>query len=96
MRSSTNASKEFTPEQERIVRAHWKWASRYATFWIIISVLIFGGMFAVFDFVGADEGIRTQSFILLAVVTLLNAVWRAAGVLAARIELMMKSGDKLT
>ena len=55
-------------------------------------------MFAVFDFVGADESTRTQSFILLAVVTLVNAVWRAVGALAARMELMMKSWDnqKLT
>jgi hypothetical protein len=98
MRSSADASKDLSPEQERIVRVHWKWANRHATFWIIISVLIFGGMFAVFDFVGADESTRTQSFILLAVVTLVNAVWRAVGALAARVELIMRSEDsqKLT
>ena len=31
------------------MRAHWEWAGRYAMFWIIVTVLIFGGVFLMFD-----------------------------------------------
>ncbi len=75
------------------MRAHWEWAGRYALFWIIVTVVIFGGIFLLMDQLGADENVRTQSLILLATVTLLNAIWRAVGALAARIELMLAGQD---
>ena len=58
-------------------------------FWIIVTVLIFGGVSLMLDYLGADESVRTPSLVLLATITLVNAIWRAAGVLTARIELMM-------
>ncbi len=87
------SSKKFTPEQQRILRAHWQWAGGYALFWIIATVIIFGGIFLVFDYLGVDDNVRTQSFILLATVTLVNAIWRAVGALAARIEVMLTERD---
>jgi hypothetical protein len=41
----------------------------------------------VLDYLGADENVQTQSFVVLAVI----AIWRAIGALAARIELMSKT-----
>ena len=41
----------------------------------------------------ADDNSKTLSLFLLVTITLLNAVWRAAGVLAARIELMLSRQD---
>ena len=93
MMFSRRSSKNFTPEQQRIVRAHWEWAGGYALFWIIATVIIFGGIFLVLDYLGVDDNVRTQSFILLATVTLVNAIWRAVGALAARIELMLTEQD---
>ncbi len=75
------------------MRAHWEWAGGYALFWIIATVIIFGGIFLVLDYLGVDDNVRTQSFILLATVTLVNAIWRAVGALAARIELMLTEQD---
>jgi hypothetical protein len=89
MKDTQRTSPDLTPEQERIVRSHWEWGGRYALFWIIVTLFIFGAIFAVLDFGNATESLRTQSFVLLATITLLNAIWRAVGALAARIELML-------
>ena len=60
-------------------------------FCIVITLLNFGGVYAVLDYLGADENVRTQSLIVLAAITVVNAIWRAIGALAARIELMSKT-----
>jgi hypothetical protein len=85
---SRPSSRNLSPEEERIIRAHWEWAGRYAIIWIIVTILVFGGIFLMFDFLGADDSVRTPSFVLLATITIINTIWRAAGALAARIELM--------
>src|SRR5262245_29761134 len=72
-----------------IMRSNWEWAGRYALFWIIVTLFIFGATFAVLDYGNASESVRIQSFVLLATITLLNAIWRAVGALAARTELML-------
>jgi hypothetical protein len=88
---SRTSSEKLTPEQLRIVRAHWEWAGGYALFWIVVTFLIFGAVYGVLDYLGADEDVRTQALIILATITLVNAIWRATGALAARIELMSKT-----
>jgi hypothetical protein len=76
-------------EEERILRAHWEWSGHHAMLWIIVTIIIFGGIFAMLEIVGAGESVEILSLILLVAVTTVNAVWRAAGVLAARIEVML-------
>jgi hypothetical protein len=90
MRKDTQrTSPHLTSEEQRIMRSNWEWAGRHALFWIIITLVIFGAIFAVLDYGNATEGVRVQSFVLLATITLLNAIWRAVGLLAARTELML-------
>jgi fatty acid desaturase len=72
-----------------IMRANWEWSGRYALIWIVVTLFIFGAIFAVLDYGDASESIRIQSFVLLATITLLDAIWRAVGALAARIESML-------
>ena len=86
---SRQPPRNLSPEEQGIIRAHWEWAGGYAKIWIIVTVLVFGGMALMFDFLGADDSVRTPSFVLLATITIINAIWRAAGALAARIELML-------
>ena len=93
MVSSSSPSKKLTPEQESIMRAHWEWAGGYAKFWIIVTVLLFGGVFLAFDYFGADDSVRIQSVVLLATIILVTTIWRAVGALAARIDLMLKAGQ---
>ena len=91
------SSKELSSEQKRIMRIHWEWAGGYAMFWIIVTVLIFGVVYVMLDYLGADDSVRTPSLVLLATISVINAVWRAAGLLAARIEMMLmerKDRDK--
>ena len=78
-----------SPEEQRILRAHWEWSGRYAMLWIIVTIIIFGGIFAMLDIVDAGERVQVPSLILLLAITTVNAIWRAAGVLAARIEVML-------
>jgi hypothetical protein len=87
----SSPSTKLTAEQESIMRAHWEWAGGYAKFWIIVTVLLFGGVFLAFDNFGADDNVRIQSVVLLATIILVNAMWRAVGALAARIDLMSKT-----
>jgi hypothetical protein len=49
-----------------IMRANWEWSGRYALFWIVVTLFIFGAIFAVLDYGEASESIRIQSFVLLA------------------------------
>jgi hypothetical protein len=88
--SPSSSSKKMTPEQMRVMRVHWEWAGGYALIWIIVTIVIFGGIFLMLDYAGASDSVKMQSFVLLATITILNAIWRAAGLLAARIELMLK------
>ena len=85
----STASSPRSPEEQRILRAHWEWSGRYAMLWIIVTIIIFGGTFAMLDIVDAGERVQVPSLILLLAITTVNAIWRAAGVLAARIEIML-------
>jgi hypothetical protein len=91
MMSFWQLSRGMTPEEQRIIRAHWEWAGRYAVLWIIGTIAIFAGISFVLDYLGADDWIRMSSLVLLATTTIVNAIWRATGALAARIELMMST-----
>ena len=90
---SRQPSSILSSEEQRIMRAHWEWAGRHAMVWIFITVIIFGSFFLLFDYVGADDSIRTQCLVLLGTITVVNTIWRAAGLLAARIELMHLTRD---
>ena len=83
------ASNDISPEEWRILRAHCEWSARYAMLWVIVTVIIFGGIFIMLDIVGAGERLEVPSLILLLAITTVNAIWRAAGVLAARVEMLM-------
>ena len=73
----SKTSSKLTPEELRVVRAHWEWAGGYAMLWIVVTLLVFGGVYAVLDYLGADENVRTQSLVVLAAITVVNAIWRA-------------------
>jgi hypothetical protein len=77
--------------EEHILRAHWEWSRRYAMLWIIGTSIIFAGIFAMLEIVGAGERVQVPSLILLLAITTINAIWRAAGALAARIEIILMS-----
>src|SRR5262249_59680256 len=59
------ASNDISPEEWRILRAHCEWSARYAMLWVIVTVIIFGGIFIMLDIVGAGERVEVPSLILL-------------------------------
>jgi hypothetical protein len=80
-----------SPEEKRILRKHWEWSGNYALLWIIGTIIVFGGMFLVLDFLGAEDRVKVPSLILLATISIVNAIWRAAGVVSARVEVMIST-----
>jgi len=79
--------KPLSDEERRVLKEHWEWGGGWAMIWIIFTLLIFGGAHFLFDTMGFDDRIRIPAYIMLATLVLVNAIWRAAGALAARIEL---------
>ena len=62
----------FGTKRTSLIRAHWEWAGGYAMLWIVVALLVFGGVYAVLDYLGADENVRTQSLVVLAAITVVN------------------------
>jgi hypothetical protein len=87
--------RDLSPEEMRILREHWEWSGNYAVLWIIVTIVIFGGIFVLLDFFEAADRVRLPSLILLATITVVNAIWRASGVITAKIELMLSQRQKL-
>ena len=85
--NSKKNKRELSSDEERILREHWEWAGRYAILWVVFTIFIFGGAHLLFDYLGTDDRARVLAFIFLATLVLVNAVWRAAGALAARLDL---------
>jgi hypothetical protein len=71
---------DLSPDEMRILREHWEWSGNYALLWIIGTIVIFGGIFVLLDFFEAEDRVRLPSLIMLATLTVVNAIWRAAGV----------------
>lgn len=82
-----------TPEEKQAISEHWQWGGGHAMVWIIATIAIFAAVFAMLEFVGADQALRVESLVLLAAVSAVNAVWRAAGALAGRFELILRKAS---
>lgn len=89
MKPETRSS--LSAEDLRILQAHWEWVGQYAMLSIVIALMIMGGAFAMFEYLGVDDKARTPSLVLLATLILINVIWRAAGAVAGRIELMLRN-----
>ena len=87
MMLNTQKKKTLTEDELRALKEHWEWGGRCAMIWVFFTILLFGGAHFLFDYMGADDGVRVPAFIMLATLVLVSAVWRAAGALVARIEL---------
>jgi hypothetical protein len=88
MSFSVGGKYRLSPEQMRVLRAHWEWAGRHALLWMIGTILIFGGMYVLLDLLAVDERVRVPLWILLGTLSVINAIWRAMGALAAHLELL--------
>jgi hypothetical protein len=75
-------------EAQRIAntREHLSWSYRFALFWLVLSLVIFGGGYALAELQGMSETSRALMFIMLGTIIVTSAVWQAAGFALARLE----------
>ena len=60
-------------------RAHRKWSHRFAFFWLVLALVVFGGAYALAEIGDMSESSRTLMFVMLGAIIVTNAIWQAAG-----------------
>lgn len=81
------------PDDIRLIRLHKRWADRWTVLSMFFIVLLFGGIYAVFEEIHADPSARTDSLILLAVIVLTAMIWQSIGLGIARVHMLIKGID---
>lgn len=87
MMPDRRTKKVLSEEDRRVLKEHWEWGGEYAIVWLIVTILLFGSTQLIFEFLGAEDRVWYPGFILLSTLIIVNTIWRAAGALAARIDL---------
>lgn len=62
------------------------WSHRFALFWLVLSLVLFGGAYALAEISDMSEASRTLMFVMLGAIIVTNAIWQAAGLALARLE----------
>jgi membrane-anchored protein YejM (alkaline phosphatase superfamily) len=75
-------------EAQRVAntREHLSWAYRFALFWLVFSLVIFGAAYALAALEELSDTSRTLMFVMLGTIIVTTAVWQAAGFALARLE----------
>jgi hypothetical protein len=67
-------------------REHLSWAYRFALFWLVLSLIIFGAAYALAALEELSDTSRTLMFVMLGTIIVTTAVWQATGFALARLE----------
>jgi membrane-anchored protein YejM (alkaline phosphatase superfamily) len=67
-------------------REHISWSHRFAFFWLVLTLVLFGGAYALAEVGDMPESSRTLMFVMLGAIIVINAMWQAAGLALARLE----------
>ena len=67
-------------------REHISWSHRFALFWLVLSLVLFGGAYALAEIGDMSDANRTLMFVMLGTIIVTNAIWQAAGLALARLE----------
>ena len=78
-------------ENQRVAntREHMSWAHKFALLWLALSLLLFGGGYALAEIGEMSDSSRTLMFIMLSVIIVTNAIWQATGLAIARLQNMI-------
>jgi len=84
----TSTEVSMLSEARRIAntREHLTWSYRFALFWLVLSLVIFGGAFALAGLEEMSEASRMLMFVVLGTIIVISAVWQAVGFTLARLE----------
>jgi hypothetical protein len=81
------------PEDIRIIRLHKKWADGYTLLSQLLILLLFTGVYLLFEQSGLGAAERTGAFILLTAMVLATAIWQAVGLGVARVHMLLEGID---
>ena len=81
------------PDRISIIRLHKKWADGYTLVSQLLILLLFAGVFLLFEQLGLGAPARTEAFVLLAAIVLATIIWQAAGLGIARVHMIMSGLD---
>jgi hypothetical protein len=85
MRSKVDAPSDFN----QILRLHRSWADRYLVLWHASAVLLFAATYLVSRAAGIGAAERACAYLLLATLLVLGAIWQAAGLILARVHMLL-------
>ena len=77
-------------DYKAIIKLHKAWADRFMILWFVLVVTLFAGISFLLDDSSMEAGTMTNGYILLAVIVTTGAVWQAAGMIIARIHMLME------
>jgi hypothetical protein len=78
------------PDYKAIIELHKASADRFMLLWFVLAVTLFAGIGSLLDDSAMEPAVRTNGFILLAVIVIVGAIWQAAGMTIARIHMLME------
>lgn len=81
------------PHDIRVVRLHKRWADGYTLLTQIVILLLFTGIYLLFEQSGLGAAERAGAFALLGTMILAAVIWQAAGLGIARIHLLLDGVD---
>ena len=80
------------PNQVAVIREHMQWAYRFAIFWDVLALAVFGGGYALAAMMELNGENRAIMAVMLGTLLILNAMWQAAGLLLARFQTVVLRG----
>jgi len=72
------------------IRRHKQWANGYSVMWLIIAFGVLGGQYWLFTIFEAPEADRACLMVITATLILVIAIWQAAGLSLARMEITLQ------
>jgi hypothetical protein len=69
-----------------VMREHLSWCYRFAMFWFVLALVVFGAAYLLADAAQLSDSNRTLMFVMLATIIVTSAVWQAIGLALARLE----------
>jgi hypothetical protein len=86
MRRQMDAPSDFN----QILRLHRSWADRYLVLWHASVILLFAATYVVSKAAGVGAAERASAYVLLGNLLVLGAIWHAAGLILARIHMLLE------
>jgi hypothetical protein len=77
----------------RIIRLHKKWADGYTLMSQLVILLLFTGIYLLFEQAGIGAAERAGAFVLLTAIVLATVIWQAVGLGVARVHMLLDGID---